>query len=33
MNKKLIMWFVAGWLLALFFPPSRVMGMIKGKSA
>ena len=33
MNKKLIMWFVAGWLLALFFPPSRVMAMLKGKSS
>lgn len=31
MNKKLIMVFVAGWLLALFVPPTRVTGMLKGK--
>lgn len=33
MNKTLIMWFGAGWLLGLFLPPSRVVGMIKGKQA
>ena len=33
MNKKLIMVFVAGWLLGLFFPPTRLTGMLKGKSA
>lgn len=31
MNKKLIAVFVAGWLLALFLPPTRVTGMLKGK--
>lgn len=31
MNKKLIIWFVAGWLLALIIPPTRVTGMLKGK--
>lgn len=31
MNKKLILWFVAGWLLAVVFPPSRVLGMFTGK--
>lgn len=33
MNKKLIMWFLAGWLLALLLPPTRVTAMFKGKSA
>lgn len=33
MNKKIIIVFLAGWLLALFFPPTRLTGMIKGKSA
>lgn len=33
MNKKLIIWFVAGWLLALIIPPTRVTGMIKGKKS
>lgn len=31
MNKKLIMWFLAGWLLALILPPTRITGMLKGK--
>jgi hypothetical protein len=30
-NKKLIMWFLAGWLLALILPPTRITGMLKGK--
>ena len=33
MNKKIVIWFIAGWLLALFFPPTRLTGMLKGKSA
>lgn len=32
MNKKLIMWFLAGWLLALFLPPTRVTAMFKKKT-
>lgn len=32
-NKRIIMWFIAGWLLALFFPPTRLTAMLKGKSA
>jgi hypothetical protein len=32
MNKKLVLWFLAGWLLALVIPPTRVTGMFKGRS-
>ena len=32
MNKRLIMVFLAGWLLALFFPPTRLTGMLKKSS-
>jgi len=31
MNKKLIMWFLAGWLLAIVIPPQRLISMVKGK--
>lgn len=31
MNKKILLWFLAGWLLALILPPTRVTGMLKGK--
>lgn len=30
MNKKIIMVFLAGWLLAIVLPPSRIIGMFKG---
>jgi len=30
MNKKIVMVFLAGWLLALILPPTRVAGMLKG---
>lgn len=30
MNKKIILWFLAGWLLALVIPPTRVTAMFKG---
>lgn len=33
MNKRLIIVFLAGWLLALFFPPTRLTGMLKAKTA
>lgn len=33
MNKKMIMVFLAGWLLALLLPPTRVTAMLKGKRA
>lgn len=33
MNKKLIFVFIGGWLLGLFFPPTRLTGMLRGKSA
>lgn len=33
MNKKLVLFFLAGWLLALIIPPTRVTGMLKGKRA
>ncbi len=32
MNKKIIMVFLAGWLVALVLPPSRVLGMFRGGS-
>jgi hypothetical protein len=31
MRKKVWMWFLAGWLLALVFSPSHVLGMFKSK--
>ena len=30
MNKKVLIWFLAGWALAAVLPPTRVMGMFKG---
>lgn len=30
MNKKIILWFLAGWLLALVIPPTRITAMFKG---
>lgn len=30
MNKKLVLVFLAGWALALVFPPQRVLGYFKG---
>lgn len=33
MNKKLIFVFLAGWALALILPPTRVTGMLKGRSS
>ena len=30
-NKRLALWFLAGWLLAILLPPSRVIGMFTGK--
>lgn len=30
MNKKMILVFVAGWLLAVVLPPQRVLGKLKG---
>ena len=32
MNKKVMIWFVGGWLLAILLPPQRVVSMFK-KSA
>jgi hypothetical protein len=32
MNKKLIIVFLAGWLLSLVLPPSRLLGMFRGGS-
>lgn len=29
-NKKIILWFLAGWLLALVIPPTRITAMFKG---
>lgn len=31
MNKKLVMIFLAGWAFAVIFPPSRVLGFVKGR--
>lgn len=33
MNKKILLWFLAGWLLALIVPPTRVTGMLKGRKS
>lgn len=34
MNKKVVMWILAGWAVALVFPPQRVLAYFKGgKSA
>lgn len=33
MNKKMIMVFLAGWLLSLFFSPTHVTGMFKAKTS
>lgn len=33
MSKKIILWFIAGWLLGLFVPPTRVTGFLKGKAS
>lgn len=30
MNKKLVLVFLAGWALAIVFPPQRVLGYFKG---
>jgi hypothetical protein len=32
MTKKLVAIFLAGWLLALVFPPARVISMFTGRS-
>jgi len=33
MNKKVILWFLAGWALAILLPPQRVLGMFKAGNA
>lgn len=33
MNKRMILVFVAGWLLALFLPPTRLTGMLRGQKS
>ena len=30
MNKKVILWALAGWALAIVLPPQRVLGFLKG---
>lgn len=30
MNKKMLMWLLVGWLVAVVLPPQRVMGYFKG---
>lgn len=32
MNKKIVLMFLAGWLFGLFFPPTRLTGMLKKSS-
>lgn len=32
MNKKVFLWFLAGWLLSMVFSPSHVLGMFGRKS-
>lgn len=31
MNKKIILWVLVGWGIAIVFPPQRVLGYFKGK--
>lgn len=31
LDKKVILCFLAGWLFAMLFPPSRVLAMITGQ--
>lgn len=31
MDKKIVLVFLAGWLLAIVFPPARVLAMFTGK--
>lgn len=31
MSKKLVLVFLAGWALALVFPPQRALAFVKGK--
>lgn len=31
MNKKMILVFLAGWLLAFVLPPQRILGYFKGQ--
>lgn len=33
MNKKLVIVFLAGWVLAFVLPPSKVVGMFRGSSS
>lgn len=33
MRKRVILWFLAGWALAIFLSPRDVVGWIKPKSA
>lgn len=33
MNKKIVMWFLLGWLFAALFSPSVVIGMFKSKTS
>lgn len=30
MSKKLILWFLAGWLLALVVSPKQILGYVRG---
>lgn len=32
MNKKLVLWFVLGWLFAAVYSPGHLIGMFKGKA-
>jgi hypothetical protein len=32
MNKKMLLWLLAGWALAVLLPPTRVLGFLKGQS-
>jgi hypothetical protein len=32
MNKKIMLWFLAGWLLSIVFSPNHVLGMFGKKS-
>lgn len=33
MNKKIVLWFLAGWLLSLVVSPTHITGMFKSSKA
>lgn len=33
MHKKVILWFLAGWLLALVVSPKQILGYVRGSTS